>query len=48
MLNKPVDTAEEKKKSCAERSYSLTRELDNYLVKPFKKNNRLRKKYNIQ
>ena len=48
LLNKTVDTAFEAKKQCAEESYSITRDLDNYLVKPFKENNRIRKKYNIQ
>lgn len=48
LLNKTVTSAKEVKKNCAEESYSITREIDNYLVKPFKQGNRLRKKYNIQ
>ena len=48
LLNKTVESAKDAKKLCAEESYEITREIDNYLVKPFKKDNKLRKKYNIQ
>lgn len=48
LLNKTTDSAYEAKKKCAEESYSITRDLDNALVKPFKRHNQLRKKYNIQ
>ncbi len=48
LLNKTVASANETKKNCAEECYKITRNLDNYLVKPFKKNNRLRQKYKIQ
>ena len=48
LLNKTVKSAQETKKDCAEESYLITREIDNNLVKPFKRANKLRKKYNIQ
>lgn len=48
LLNKTVESAKDVKKACAEESYAITREIDNNLVKPFKQNNRLREKYNIQ
>ena len=48
LLNKTVTSAQETKKICAEEGYAITREIDNFLVKPFKQGNKLRKKYNIQ
>lgn len=48
LLNKTVSSVESTKKKCAETGKELARAIDNYLVKPFKMNNRIRKKYNIQ
>lgn len=48
LMSKTAETAADEKKKCAEDSYSITRDIDNHLVKPFKINNRIRKKYNIQ
>ncbi len=48
LLNKTVESTKDVKKRCALESYTITREIDNNLVKPFKQGNRLRKKYNIQ
>lgn len=48
LLRKSSDLLEEEKRVCAETGMELSREIDNVLVKPFKKNNILRKKYNIQ
>lgn len=48
LLNKNAVLAQEEKKSCAETGYNITRQIDHNLVKPFKTDNRLRKKYNIQ
>ncbi len=48
LLNKKSTSTKEAKKDCAEKSYEITRAIDNYLVKPFKKANKIRKKYNIQ
>jgi len=48
LLNKTASSALEAKKNCAENGYPISRSLDDYLVKPFKKKNALRKKYNIQ
>lgn len=48
LLNKTVESTKDVKKECAEESYAITRAIDNNLVKPFKQDNKLRKKYNIQ
>ena len=48
LLNQKVEYADAMKKNCAEESYSISRKLDDYLVKPFKKKSRIRGKYNIQ
>lgn len=48
LLNKTVNSTQDVKKDCAEKGYTITREIDNYLVKPFKQGNKLRKNYNIQ
>jgi hypothetical protein len=48
LLRKSSDLLEEEKRFSAETGMELSRVLDNVLVKPFKKNNILRKKYNIQ
>ena len=48
LLNMTVDVASDIKVKCANESYSITREIDYFLVKPFKENNKLRKDYNIQ
>lgn len=48
LLSKTVATSEIAKQECAEEGYALARSIDNALVKPFKKRNNIRKKYNIQ
>ena len=48
LLSKTSSSAEIAKKECAEKGYLITRDIDNYLVKPFKIKNSIRKKYNIQ
>lgn len=48
LLSKTVSTSEPAKKECAEAGCKLARDVDNILVKPFKKKNNIRKKYNIQ
>ncbi len=48
LLSKTVASADAAKKECAEKGLSISREIDGYLVKPFKRNNKLRKIYNIQ
>ena len=48
LLNKTVSSAIDTKKNCADNGYKISRNLDDHLVKPFKKANTLRKKYNIQ
>lgn len=48
LLSKKTDAVSEGKQQCAEVAKDLTRDLDNLLVKRFKKNNNLRKKYRIQ
>lgn len=48
LLNNKVESVSEVKKETAEQGYHLSREIDNYLVKPIKKKATIRKKYNIQ
>lgn len=48
LLNNTASSALEAKRSCAENGYPISRSFDDHLVKPFKKSNTLRKKYNIQ
>ena len=48
LLSKTTISSELAKKQCAEEGCSLARGLDNCLVKPFKEDNTLRKKYKIQ
>ena len=48
LMKQTAASAEETKKTCALESYSITRDIDNVLVKPFKDKNRIRRKYNIQ
>ncbi len=48
LLSKTVETSEIAKKECAEEGCALARSIDNTIVKPFKKKNSIRKKYNIQ
>ncbi|MBP3898739.1 MAG: hypothetical protein J6D57_13010 [Mogibacterium sp.] len=48
LLNKTVKTVQQAQKECAYAGYDFSRDLDDRLVKPFKKGNKLRKKYNIQ
>lgn len=47
LLNKTTDTSAVAKKECAEKALSLARDFDNLLVKPFKRYNTIRKRYNI-
>ena len=48
LLSKTADSSDAARKVCAEKGQELAREIDDALVKPFKKNNRIRKQYNIQ
>ena len=48
LLNKTILSSEDAEKRCAIKGNEITRNIDNCLVKPFKVNNRIRKKYNIQ
>lgn len=48
LMRNTVDTASISKRDCADKGDAIFREIDNKLVKPFKKHNLLRKKYNIQ
>lgn len=48
LLSKTVVSSAITKKQCAEEGGRLARAMDNYLVKPFKKGNKLRNKYRIQ
>ena len=48
LLNRTVSSTEPSKQKCAEDGKEIARAVDNLLVKPFKDNNRIRKKYNIQ
>ncbi len=48
LVRRPSETLEEEKRLCAETGRDLSRDIDNALVKPFKKDNRLRAKYNVQ
>ena len=48
LLNKTMKSSEEARKDCAEKGKKLGREVDDVLVKAFKKNNRIRKQFNIQ
>lgn len=48
LLRQKADSAESEKARLAEEGYQITRDLDNLLVKPFKRNNPLRRKYGIQ
>ena len=48
LLNKTISSSEIAKKRCAEKGYELSRHIDNCLVKAFKTNNTIKKKYNIQ
>ena len=48
LMSKTTETSEITKKICAEEGCDLVRSLDHILVKDFKKDNQLRKKYNIQ
>lgn len=48
LMNKTISSSEEARKECAERGYQLSRKVDELFVKPFKKNNRIRKQFNIQ
>ena len=48
LLNKTASSSEETKGTCAYQGYDIARELDDMLVKPFKKNNNIRRKYRIQ
>ena len=48
LLNKTVYSSIEAQKACAEQGQGLSRMLDDKLVKPFKKNSRIRKRFNIQ
>ena len=48
LLNKTASSSEETKRTCAYHGYDIARELDDMLVKPFKKNNNIRRKYRIQ
>lgn len=48
LLSCTVKSSEDVMKQCANVGYNLTREIDNQLVKPFKKSNLIRRKYRIQ
>ena len=48
LLNKTVGASEEARKNCAKTGIILSHSIDDALVKPFKKDNRIRTKYNIQ
>lgn len=48
LLNKKMKSSEEARKECAVKGKELSRRIDDALVKPFKKNNRIRKQFNIQ
>ena len=48
LLNKNTKSSEEVRKTCAEKGKEFSRAIDDALVKPFKKNNRIRKQFNIQ
>lgn len=48
LLNKTESSSTEARKECAQNGLILSRSIDNTLVRPFKKDNRIRKKYNIQ
>ena len=48
LLSKTLTSSETARKECAHTGQDLARGIDDALVKPFKKNNRLRKQHNIQ
>ena len=48
LLNKTVASAYDAKKKCAEDGLVISREIDGFLVKPFKRKNTLRKTFNIR
>lgn len=48
LLSKTVASAYDTKKKCAEDGLFISRDIDKYLVKPFKTGNTLRETYNIQ
>ena len=48
LLSKTVTSSETARMECAHTGQDLARGIDDALVKPFKKNNRLRKQHNIQ
>lgn len=48
LLNKTASSSEETKRTCAYHGYDIAREIDDMLVKPFKENNNIRRKYRIQ
>ena len=48
LLSKTASTSEVARIECAENGYTLARNIDNILVKRFKRKNDIRKKYNIQ
>ena len=48
LLSKTVTSSETARKECAHTGQDLARGIDDSLVKPFKKNNRIRKQHNIQ
>ena len=48
LLNKTAKSSDNAKEECAKAGYLLTRQFDDYLAKPFSKNNTIRKRYKIQ
>lgn len=48
LLNKTAKSSDTAKEECARAGYMMSRQFDDYLAKPFSKNNMIRKRYKIQ